>query len=136
MKKLLFVLLYGCICCFLLGCKSDNGAKVFRDLNARDVSSFTVTLLPPAAEFTTDDETSISELVDILREITLLESDDSYRDYNGQWVEFQLKMNDGGVRTIAAYNPFIIIDGVGYQTEYAPCEKLNAFGNALYDSLS
>jgi hypothetical protein len=30
-----------------------------------------------------------------------------------------------------AYNPFFIIDAVGYRTKYEPCEKLNSWVNEL-----
>jgi hypothetical protein len=30
-----------------------------------------------------------------------------------------------------AYNPFFIIDAVGYRTKYEPCEKLNLWANEL-----
>ena len=32
------------------------------------------------------------------------------------------------------YNPFLIIDGVGYKTKYEPCQALNSYANELLNS--
>lgn len=40
-------------------------------------------------------------------------------------------MADGTQTNMMAYNPFFVIDGVGYRTEYEPCEALNAYANGL-----
>jgi hypothetical protein len=55
--------------------------------------------------------------------------DNSFGEYNGQWVEFEITKTNGETLVVAAYNPFLIIDGKGYETEYEPCEQLNALGN-------
>jgi len=88
-------------------------------------------LRPPDEKFNITDGQVTAELVDLLNDVTISEKDDSYKDYDGQWVEFELTMTDGSSKTVVAYNPFIIIDGIGYKTEYEPCEKLNVFGNDL-----
>ena len=31
------------------------------------------------------------------------------------------------------YNPFLVIDGVGYKTKYEPCEALNHYANRLLE---
>lgn len=133
MKKILTILLLCCCFFFLLtGCKSNDNQQndtTLSQLKTEDVTSFTVTLRPPDEQFTITDEEAISELVDIYNEVKIFEEDDSYTDYDGQWVEFELTMTDERSKTVAAYSPFIIIDGVGYKTESEPCEKLNSFGN-------
>ena len=63
--------------------------------------------------------------------MTTYEQDDSYNEYYGQWVEFVLTMADNSLKTVIAYNPIIVIDGIGYKTEYEPCEELNAFANSF-----
>lgn len=88
---------------------------------------------PPYQEFSITDGQVTAELVDLLNDVTIYEEDNSFEDYSGQWVEFELTMTDGSSKIVVAYNPFIIIDGIGYKTEYEPCEKLNAFGNSLTD---
>jgi len=71
------------------------------------------------------------ELVDILHKVVVYSQDDSYTEYNGQAVIFDLTKTDGTQIRINAYNPFIIIDGVGYKAKYEPCEKLSRLGNIL-----
>ncbi len=40
-------------------------------------------------------------------------------------------MADGTETEITACNPFLVIDGAGYRTKYAPCEALNSYANRL-----
>ena len=40
-------------------------------------------------------------------------------------------MTDGTQTSIMAYNPFLVIDGIGYKTKYEPCEALNSYANRL-----
>lgn len=137
MKRILTViLLFCCISYLLVGCKNKDSRlseKSLAEIKTEDVSSFIVRLRPPDEEYTIADEQVIAELVDLLNDVIIYEEDNSFEDYNGQWVEYELTMTDGSSKTVAAYNPFIIIDGIGYKTEYEPCEKLNAFGNGLSD---
>ena len=37
----------------------------------------------------------------------------------------------GAATEVRAYNPFLIIDGQGYRTEYQPCENLNRIANTI-----
>lgn len=137
MKRILTViLLWGCFGYLFVGCKNNDNRlneKTLSEIKTEDVSSFIVRLRPPDEEFTITDEQVTVELVDLLNDVTIYEEDNSFEDYSGQWVEFELTMTDGSSKTVVAYNPFIIIDGVGYKTEYEPCEKLSAFGNSLSD---
>ena len=55
-------------------------------------------------------------------------------EYDGQGVVFTLTMVDGTQTDIMAYNPFIVIDGIGYKTKYEPCEALNSYANELLNS--
>ena len=57
--------------------------------------------------------------------------DNSYTEYAGQAVIFTLSLADGSQVEIIAYNPFIIIDGIGYKCKYEPCEALNHYANEL-----
>jgi len=127
-----FILVCGLLCFLLTGCKSEEDSLAKRELSSlktEDITSFQVTLRPPDETITITDAEDISELIAILNKVTISGKDDSYNEYSGQWVEFELMMSDGSSKNVAAYNPFIIIDGVGYKTEYEPCEELNAFGN-------
>lgn len=137
MKKYTHVILLCVLFCFMLtGCKNEKGSlaeKELSDFVAKDIASFQVTLRPPDEKITITDEEKISELIAILNIVTIYDQDDSFREYVGQWVEFELTMTDGSLKNIVAYNPFIIIDSIGYKTEYEPCEELNAFGNRLLE---
>ena len=78
------------------------GSKPLRGLTAGEVTSATVELYPPDATL----------------ELT-------------QEVIFTLTKTDGTQLRVQAYNPFIVIDGVGYRTKYEPCEDLNQLGNDI-----
>ena len=109
---------------------SSAESKPFKDLLTEDVLVATVELLPPNAKVDLSNE-EISELVDILQTVEIYEKDDSYREYNGQAVIYNITKADGGQEKIMAYNPFIVINDVGYKTKYEPCEELNALGNPI-----
>ena len=63
--------------------------------------------------------------------MVIYQKDDSYTEYAGQGVTYTLTMTDGTQTTVMAYNPFLVIDGVGYRTKYQPCEALNGYANRL-----
>ncbi len=71
------------------------------------------------------------ELVSYLNEVVIYNKDNSYTEYDGQAVIFTLSLADGSQVEIIAYNPFIIIDGIGYKCKYEPCEALNHYANEL-----
>lgn len=102
--------------------------KPFKNLNTSDIASATVQLMPP-------DKTirivETDELVSLLRDVVLYEKDDSYRECCGQAAVFSLTMADGSCTRLTEYNPFFVIDGVGYRTKYEPCEALNQYANEL-----
>ena len=109
---------------------SSNKTKPFNTMSTEDVVSATVELLPPGVKVDLSLE-EIGELVAILQMVEIYEKDDSYRDYRGQAVIYSITKVDGTQQTIMAYNPFIVIDGIGYKTKYEPCEALNALGNTI-----
>ncbi len=115
----------------LAGCSSAAGEKPYTDLAAAEVSSAAVHLTPPDKTIQIDD---IRELTDLLKDVVIYGEDHSYTEYAGQGVTFTLAMADGSRTSITAYNPFLVIDGVGYRTEYGPCEALNAYANRLLNS--
>ena len=109
-------------------CYKSIGRRPYKDLEAVDIVSASVELLPP-------DETvqiiEIKELVEYLKDVVIYKQDDSWREYSGQATVFTLIMADGTIEEITAYNPFVIINGVGYRTKYKPCEQLNNLANRL-----
>ena len=109
---------------------SVRGRKPYKDLDAVQIVSATVRLSPPDK---TVQITEIKELVDLLKEVVIYNEDNSYTESCGQGVIFTLVMTDGTQTSIMAYNPFLVIDGVGYKTKYEPCEALNHYANILLE---
>lgn len=107
-------------------------ARPFQKLTARDIQSVKLELYPPGAEFTLTRE-EIEELAPLLNGVVVCQRDDSWRDYDGQACLFTLTLADGSRTTVNAYNPFLIVDGVGRRCEYGPCEALSHFANTLRD---
>lgn len=106
------------------------GTKPLRGLSANEITAATVELYPPDATMELTQE-EIKELVPILNRVVTYRRDDTYRESAGQAVIFTLTKTDGVHLRVQAYNPFIVIDGVGYRTKYGPCEELNQLGNDL-----
>lgn len=107
------------------------GGRPFQKLEAAEVTFASVCLTPPDATLEIPD---IEELTGLLQKAVVYNRDDSYTDYDGLGVTFALTFADGTQTQITAYNPFLIIDGVGYRTEYAPCEALNQYAIRLWES--
>ena len=107
-----------------------SGRKPYKDLEAAQIVSATVQLSPPGK---TIQITETKELVDLLKDVVIYNKDNSYTDYSGQGVTFTLVMIDGTQTSIMEYNPFLVIDGVGYKTKYEPCEALNHYANRLLE---
>ena len=100
----------------------------FFEKKASDIVSATVYFFPPDK---TVQITDVEELVSYLGEVTIYNEDHSYNDYCGQTVLFTLTMADGAQEKITAFNPFVIINGVGYKAKYEPCERLSRYANQL-----
>lgn len=104
------------------------GKKPFANINEADISSASVQLMPPNK---TIQITQLSKLADVLKDIVIYNKDDSYKEYGGQAVIITITMADGTKIVINAYNPFVVIDGIGYRTKYEQCERLSQFANDL-----
>ena len=104
------------------------GKKPFAELRAEDITNVTVQLLPPNETLEIADYT---ELVNTLNEVVIYGKDASHEKYGGQAVIYTITMNDGKKITVNAYNPVILIDGIGYKTKYEPCERLSQIANEL-----
>ncbi len=120
---LVILVLVGCV-----GISTFMGRKPLKNL---DIVSATVELLPPDK---TIQITELDELEELLEEVVIYNQDDSYTEYAGQAVIFTIVLSDGSQMEITAYNPFIIIDGVGYKCKYEPCEELNNYANRLLNN--
>ena len=104
------------------------GQKPFRSWEKADIAQ--VELTPPDQSFVLTDAEA-GELLPLLQKVVLYQGDNSYTDYAGQAVVFDVTLQDGSTTQVVACNLFVIIDGVGYRTKYEPCEALNAFANRL-----
>ncbi len=107
------------------------GDRPYKNLDASQIAAATVRLIPPDK---TIQITEMEELVSYLRDVVIYREDNSYTEYDGQGVIFTLTMSDGTQTEIMAYNPFLVIDGVGYETKYEPCEVLNNYSNRLLNA--
>lgn len=135
MKKKYIVFLFALII-FLAGTvlfKSFLGARPFRNLETSEITSASVRAIPPDVTVDMDDD-EIRKLVDILHTVKIYHPDDSYSDYTGQAVMFTITKTDGSQITIQAHNPFLVIDHIGYQAKYEPCENLSALGNEIINT--
>ena len=106
------------------------GRKPFKNLAPAQVQPAQVRLGPPDQ---TIQITEIKELTDYLNQVVIYRKDDSYTQYAGQSCTFTITKTDGTVLEVTAFNPFIIIDGVGYRCKYDPCEALNRYANTLLE---
>lgn len=107
-----------------------SGRKPYKNLDSSQIASAIVRLTPPDK---TIQITEITELVNLLKDVVIYNEDNSYTEYNGQGVTFTLTMTDGTQTSVMAYNPFLVIDGVGYKTKYGPCKALNHYANILLE---
>lgn len=106
----------------------SSGRKPFKGMEPSEIASATVRLIPPDKTILI---TEIEELTNYLNDVVIYNKDNSYTESDGQGVIFMLTMTDGTQTEIMAYNPFLVIDGVGYKTKYEPCEALNGYANRL-----
>ena len=128
MKKAVMLLVMGII---LLGTSlfgSVEGKRPFEQLSEEDIEEVQLIVIPPGVE-TGLSEMEIEELVGILQDVRIYQEDNSYEEYEGQGVTFEISLGSGEKFEVMAYNPFLIINGIGYRTEYGPCEELNSLGN-------
>lgn len=123
---LICILLIGVTVFFIIF--RNRPKKPFENLKTSDIVSATVCISPPGETIQIVD---LEELTHCLNDIIIYNKDNSYNEYDGQGVVFTLVMADGTQTEIMEYNPFFVIDGVGYKTEYEPCEALNHYANGL-----
>ena len=122
--------------------ETGGGGQAFSDTTGRIALSFdrldeeikavTVELYPPDTKAELDEE-EIEDLVEILHQVVIYKKDDTYNEYCGQAVNYKITKHDGATIEVQAYNPFLIIDGIGYTTKYEPCQQLNSLGNKIND---
>lgn len=102
--------------------------RPYVDLQAEDIVSASVTLTPPEKTVAIEDKEALASL---MNELVTYNMDQRYMEYAGQGVVFDLTLSDGKTQTVNAYNPFLVIDGIGYKTSYEPCAELANYANGL-----
>ena len=103
-------------------------ALPYKDLSANEILSATVKILPNKVRGDLNED-DIKDLVAIMRTIETYNRDDSHNSYGGQAVIFTITMMDGTEEIISAFNPFLIINGIGYRTDV--CHKLSGLGATI-----
>ena len=129
-KRKFIIALLVLSCLLFNACGKKSLESKISDLN--HVKSISVTMRPPESTIELSEE-QIDEVVNILKKVTIGQKDDSYRELNGQWVEYDITYKDGSSISVASFNPYIVIDGVGYETAYEACEELNSYANSLLE---
>ena len=128
-KRLILAVMTAALFCIMAAVfLFPRGKRPFRDLDAADISHASVLLTPPDRVVEIQD---LSKLAAYLKDVVIYKKDQSYTEYAGQGVTFTLTWKDGTQTEITAFNPFLILDGVGYRTKYEPCEALNRYANEL-----
>lgn len=119
------------VACIVVALLPARGRKPFADLDAADIASVQMTVTPPQDPVDIDD---IPQLVEYLHDLVIYERKNIPDDSVGQYVQLTVDMKDGAQKVIGVYNPFLIIDGMEYRTEYEPCEAFNNYANTLLDA--
>ena len=115
------------------GVMISRGKAPYKNLKAANIVSAAVYLSPPNKTVQITDA-EIEELVSYLNEIVIYNEDNAYTHYCGQAVMFTLTMADGSQEKITACNPFVIINGIGYQTKYESCKQVSRYANNLLNA--
>lgn len=125
------ILIFTALSAFTLILVTVAGRRPFRRLDASEIVFAKVWLGPPDI---TLQITDLDTLAAYMRKLVIYQADDSYQEYNGQGVIFTLTMKDGSQTSVMTYSPFLVIDGAGYRTRYAPCNALHSYANRLLSS--
>lgn len=107
--------------------------KELSDLSKEEIKEVTVLANPPGKETALPEE-EIGKLVEILNSVAVYRKDNSYSEYDGQWVEFTVTKTDGTELEVAAYSPFVIINGEGYQAKYESCQAMSGLANRVIEA--
>lgn len=131
MKKVVILSLSCVVIIILVLLLNLSGKKPFKDLQTEDVIKVEVLVQPPNTTKEILDSTQIQKLVEILNKVVIYKKDNSWKEYNGQYIRYTITKKNSEIITIGVYNPFLIINDVGYKTKYQPCEDLNALANFI-----
>jgi len=108
------------------------GKKPFAKISREDIAE--IHLLFGAYEPYELTEEEIGEIMKLLRDIIIYQRDDSYTEYSGgSSYEFCVKKINGKEIYLKDANPFFIINGRGYRTEYKPCDRFGNFAQKIIE---
>lgn len=107
--------------------------KPFENLGVGEVKEITLNVTPSGKSMVITETNTIKKFTDILNNIEIYEKDDSWKKYFGGFNEITVSMVNGENIKIVEFNPFLIINDVGYKTNYDVCEKLDELINNIID---
>ena len=109
------------------------GRKPFKDLQAEDIKSVSIHLLPPNETRELNQE-EIEELVTLLQQVKIYNPSWLHMASGGQSNIMTITYQDGSVKEVNQFGSTLIIDGQGYRAQYEPNEALNQFANKLFNT--
>ncbi|MBC8536925.1 hypothetical protein [Feifania hominis] len=117
--------------CLLAVSGSLLGRRPFSRLTADKIRGVHLTLQPPEWSTELTEPADLETLAALLQKLRVYRESNGGQHYAGQLVTYTLTLQDGTVHTIGAFTPFLFIDEVCYEAEYAPCEKIVSFGSSF-----
>lgn len=108
-----------------------NALERLQSATPDDISKVDIMLMPPC-ETVGLSKPQIEEMLTLMKDVKAYEYDNSHLEYGGQSIMFTITYADGETMTITDFNPFIIINHVGFRTEYEPAQALSVFANSVY----
>ena len=106
-----------------------GSTKPFEYLEQNNVQEVKLITTAPETEVLLTEE-QIFQLIDILDKLVIYEQMEAV-EVVGQTIIFEIVKMDGVIVTLENYNPWVVIDGVWYDSEYESCEEINQFANEL-----
>lgn len=100
--------------------------KPYAKINKDDISEISILFGTYEPYQLTENETD--EFINMLKDVVIYKKDNTYVEYSGvKTLMFCIEKTNGKKIYISAANPFFIINGTGYRTEYLPCDRLSRF---------
>ena len=105
--------------------------RPFKNLNASEVESITISLRPPEITIELNNE-QIETAISLLNEIIIYQRGYVSDATTGQVVDLLItKHNDYEINVSFLANTTVILNNTKYRVKYKASEKLNAFANSL-----
>lgn len=111
---------------FLLCTEQD----IIKGITADEVKNIVVKADPPGKKVKLTRK-EIIEFTGLVNNVILYEKTGCYSETFGQMVTFNITKTDGTKIELIEINPFFVVDGQGFFTEYKPCEIINQFANRV-----